>query len=425
MIRNFSADFTEPLHQRSFLLLQGPASPFFKTLAGALQQQGACVHVINFNVGDAAYRLHTGARTFRGRLTQLPEMLGGLLGAEGITDAVMFGDCRPVHRATLSVTRAAGVRNHILEEGYYRPWWFTLEREGVNRYSSLPRDPDWYLRAVAHLPEPPPVQHFRQPFAVRACHDVAYHLAGALNPWLFPAYKTHAAASAPSEYAGYLRRFARLLRERRLDGKHIEEWRLGPGPLFLFPLQLDGDTQISVHSRFSGMDEAIEEVLDSFAHHAPENARLLVKNHPLDYRWQSRRKTLASRLTAHNLKNRVSFIETGPLEPLLDAAAGVVTVNSTAGLAALGYGLPVCTLGDAIYHVRGLTHQGPLACFWQSPTPPDAALHAAFSRVVMQLTQVNGGLYSAEAIEIGVRHLLPRLGTDVSPVAEITAKMPA
>jgi capsular polysaccharide export protein len=335
----------------------------------------------------------------------------------------MFGDCRPVHRSALPVTRAAGARNHIIEEGYYRPWWFTLEREGVNHYSTLPRDPDWYLQAVNHLPEQPRVQHFRQSFAVRACHDVAYHLAGALNPLVFPTYQTHATHPAPAEYTGYIRRFARLIRDRAADSACVADWLAARGPLFVFPLQLDGDTQIGVHSRFSNMDEAISEVLASFARDAAPDARLLVKNHPLDYRWLSRRKALARRVAAFNLAGRVGFIETGPLEPLLDAAAGVVTVNSTVGLAALGRGRAVCTLGDVIYHMRGLTHQGPLARFWQNPTLPDPALHAAFSRVVMQLTQINGGLYGTEAIGIGIANLLPRLAADQAPVAELTAKL--
>ncbi len=425
MIRTLDAELAARLRERSFLLLQGPASPFFQQLSNALQQHGARVHVLNFNGGDAAYRRGTPSRLFRAPLSRLPDVVATLISAEGITDALMFGDCRPVHRAALSVTRAAGVRNHIMEEGYYRPWWFTLEREGVNRHSTLSRDPDWYLRAVTLLPEPPRAEHFPQPFVVRACHDVAYHLAGALNPLVFPAYETHAAHAAPAEYAGYIRRFGRLVRDRRSDRASMVNWLAARGPLFVFPLQLDGDTQISVHSRFSSMDEAIDEVLDSFARDAAPEARLLVKNHPLDYHWQSRRKALARRLTALNLTSRVGFIESGPLEPLLDVAAGVVTVNSTVGLAALGRGRAVCTLGDAIYHLRGLTHQGPLARFWQHPMLPDVTLHNAFSRVLMQLTQINGGLYGAQAIEIGIRNLLPRLAADQSPVAELTMKLAA
>ena len=51
---------------------------------------------------------------------------------------------------------------------------------------------------------------------------------------------------------------------------------------FLFPLQLSGDYQIRSHSPFLSMTMALEYVLTSFARHAPPDAILLVKEHPLD-----------------------------------------------------------------------------------------------------------------------------------------------
>src|SRR5258708_16260128 len=56
----------------------------------------------------------------------------------------------------------------------------------------------------------------------------------------------------------------------------------GRDPLFLFPLQVDCDYQVRVHSPFRAMHLAIEHVLASFARHAPSAARLIVKLHPLD-----------------------------------------------------------------------------------------------------------------------------------------------
>jgi capsular polysaccharide export protein len=43
---------------------------------------------------------------------------------------------------------------------------------------------------------------------------------------------------------------------------------------------------------------------------------------------------------------------------VLAPAAGVVTVNSTAGLQALREGKPVVALGRALYDMPGLTFQG-------------------------------------------------------------------
>ena len=53
-------------------------------------------------------------------------------------------------------------------------------------------------------------------------------------------------------------------------------------PFFLLPLQLGSDAQIRDHSRFDDMAGVMEFVMESFARHAPVEARLVVKNHPLD-----------------------------------------------------------------------------------------------------------------------------------------------
>src|SRR5260370_4383447 len=62
----------------------------------------------------------------------------------------------------------------------------------------------------------------------------------------------------------------------------IEDVCSSPDPLFLFPLQLDCDYQVRVHSPFRAMHLAIDHVLGSFSAHAPGAARLIVKLHPLD-----------------------------------------------------------------------------------------------------------------------------------------------
>ena len=42
-----------------------------------------------------------------------------------------------------------GVRTYVLEEGYLRPHWLTLELDGVNGYSRLNRDRDWFIEQAS------------------------------------------------------------------------------------------------------------------------------------------------------------------------------------------------------------------------------------------------------------------------------------
>ena len=196
--------------RRAFLLLQGVCSPFFARLADELQAAGHAVLKLNFNAGDALYWARRPGWHFRGTLDELGEFLETRYARHGITDQVMFGDCRPVHRCASACAARNGVRTHVFEEGYFRPYWITLESEGANGRSRLPRDPGWF-RHVARLLPPTPVEaRFAAPYRVRAFHDVAYHVAGSLNPILYPHYRTHSATTAPLEYAAYVRRLAWL-----------------------------------------------------------------------------------------------------------------------------------------------------------------------------------------------------------------------
>jgi capsular polysaccharide export protein len=71
-----------------------------------------------------------------------------------------------------------------------------------------------------------------------------------------------------------------------------------------------------------------------------------------------------------------------------------VVNNSSAALAALGFGTPVKVLGRAFFDFEGLTHQGPLSGFWTRPTPPDGDLFLRFRAEVIARTQINGNFES-------------------------------
>lgn len=402
--------------KRTFLFLQGVCTPFFARLADRLRADGHRVFKINFTVGDRAYWGLRPAWSFRGDVAELPAFLVEKYQAFGITDQILFGDRRPIHRPAVDLGDARGIRTHVFEEGYFRPYWVTLEREGVNGHSLLPRDPDWFREVGARLPDYGDGQPFNSPFWKRAVHDVAYHSAGALNPLFFNGYKTHAQYLAPLEYAGYARRFTALRYWAPRDRKRVAELLQSEEPYFVLPLQLSSDAQIRDHSRFEDMAAVIEFVMASFAHHAPANARLVIKNHPLDMGLVNHRRIIKGLATRFSLADRVTYLKSGDLESLLRQACGVVTVNSTVGSLALGLGRPTVALSDPIYNLPGLTFQGSLDDFWQNGLSPDRELFRRFRNVVIQTTQVNGGFYSSSGIALAVENSCRRLELDQSPL---------
>lgn len=394
---------------RAFLFLQGMATRFFERLGRALSERGHTVHRVNFNGGDRAFWRLPGAVDFCGRAEEWPDFLDRLIIDEAISDIILFGDCRPLHRAAIRVAESRMLRIHVVEEGYLRPDWITFEENGVNGHSSLPRDPGWYRERARSLPawrDPPSVPgSFRR----RAVEDVVYTMASMAGMWRFPHYATHRPYHQLVEYAGWLRRLALKHRAESRAAVAIENLPAGPDPLFLFPLQLDCDYQVRVHSPFRAMHLAIEHVLGSFARHARRRARLVVKLHPLDsglVDWAAITGYLA---VEFGIADRVVILDGGDLGKVLARQPAVVTVNSTVGALALACGLPVVALGKAVYDVAGLTFQGELDDFWGGPTPPDATLFDAFRRVLAARCLIPGSFFNEAGLTLAVNAAVDRL----------------
>lgn len=410
------------LMRRHFLFLQGVASPFFARLADHLHAGGDRVTRVNFCAGD---RLYWGARPafgFRGPVDGLDDYLRGLFAGNDFSDMVLFGSQRPVHRPAIRLAESAGIRVHVFEEGYLRPNWLTLERGGVNADSPLPKDPEWFLEVDASLPRYANGNTVNADIRVRAAHDLAYHAANTFNPVLFHGYRTHRPHTAAIEYAGWIRRFAKLPRHRSQDQLKIREVLGGNSPYYVLPLQLNGDTQITLNSHYAGMPQLLDTVLRSFAVDAPTDSKLVIKNHPLDTGLIDYRTLISDLQHELGITGRIVYLETGLLPDLLQNAAGVVTVNSTVGTTALAHRCPTVALGAAIYDLPGLTFQGHLQDFWVNGSPPDPGLFKAFRNTVIHTTQVNGDLYTASGIRMAVANS-DRLLAPVSPLQALLGRV--
>jgi len=387
---------------RKFLFLQGLATPYFDALGGHLRDQGAETLRVNFCPGDELYWRGPSVK-FRGGREELGSFFDSLFEKHDFTDVALFGDTRAVHQPALKVAKARGARIHVFEEGYLRPYWVTIERGGVNARSPLPRDPDWYREARRALDTAPEIIEERTHPAVRAIQDMAFHLANTAAPLLYPRYRTHRPRHPAQEYAGWCIRLPQLPIRRRSEEQELKNILTGPAPVFFFPLQLTGDSQITKHSSFNGIAEAMEAVIKSFARCAPSDARLIIKNHPLDTGLDRHGKTVGRLTRQFDVSTRVSFFETGHLPTIADRANGTIVVNSTVGLAALGHHCPVKTLAAPIYCMPGLTFQGSLDDFWREPTRPDEKLYRAFREVLLATTQVNGNFFTRAGIELAVQ----------------------
>ncbi|WP_333994488.1 capsular biosynthesis protein [Burkholderia cepacia] len=395
--------------RRSFLALQGTASPFFSRLADALRAQGESVRRVNFCGGDLAYSGAGDAWSYRDKPEMLPAWYRDIMDAEGYSDVLLFGDCRAIHRPVHEIARARGVRVHVFEEGYVRPHWITLERHGVNGRSLLPRDPARYLEARPRVEAVPPSLPTGYNLYERALHDIRYRLANTYYARHFPHYRSHRPKNGFHEYAGLAYRMMQQRVYERGAERATRELLECRHPYFLFPLQLNSDAQVVVHSPFDGVCEAISMVLHSFARYAPPKAWLVIKNHPLDTGLIAYRQFVKALSKELGVSERLRFIDAGHLPTLLDNSRGVIVVNSTVGLSALHHERPLIALGSAIYSMSGLTWQGSLDDFWTQAERPDMYLYRAFLDYVIHNTQINGDFYTRTGIDMAVAGSIVRL----------------
>ena len=182
---------------------------------------------------------------------------------------------------------------------------------------------------------------------------------------------------------------------------------------FLFPLQLDADSQVRRYSPYSGMKEAIACVLTSFARSAPADTHLIIRNHPLDNGLIDYAGFIASFAAACGISDRVHFIEGGKAHQMMDKSLGVVVLNSTIGISALRQAKPVYCVGTSIYAKPGLavtSAEMPLDAFWSHPRGPETAAIADFERVLKTHALVNGNFYTREGISTAIDGILQRLG---------------
>ncbi|HEX5455252.1 MAG TPA: capsular biosynthesis protein, partial [Stellaceae bacterium] len=417
-------DDAEP---RAFLFLQGPISPFFDRLGRALVARGHRVRRINLHLGDRLFWRLPSVQ-YRGRLENWRAFVGAYLDREGITDLVIHGDRRPYHIIAAEEARARGIAVLATDLGYVRPDWLTLEYDGLTTYSRFPRDPAAIRALAARFPEPDLEPRFHTPFALIAAFDIAYNLGLVFGRPLYPHYRYHSICHPFAEYAGWINS-----RTRRFLAGDASARATSPLPreaksYFVVPLQIATDFQLRAHSRYTDQRDAVRDIIASFAR-SGSRRRLAFFVHPLDNGLIDWPRIIARLAREYRVGDLVEGLLGGTPAEILRNAAGVITINSTVGTAALYHGVPVKALGNAIYDVDGLTCQAPLDMFWQDPPAPDPALLRDFVRALVGTTQVKGGYYERSSLACAVAGFVDRLEPRPFPLpppgaAELAARQP-
>jgi capsular polysaccharide export protein len=378
---------------RSVLLLQGPVGAFFDRLANWLMQHGAQVRRVAFQGGDVYDSQVLEPITFKQALQDWPAYFEQLLQQHTIDCVVLFGQSRKHHHAAIQLCKSQGIDVVVLEEGYFRPGYITMELGGVNGFSQTLQRYHW-----APTPETAPLtpdispRHFQKMAWQASLHYQAMWQAR----HEFAQYKHHR-NSQPSYYAHYwlrswLRKLLNLRPSYRLQRQLFAHKTRQP--YYFVPLQHDGDAQIVHHSDFANNAEFVIRVMHSFARRAPANSLLVFRQHPHVRGGPGHGELIAGLAQELGVARRVHHMIEGDTPDLAQHSAGVVLINSTVGLQALERGAPLMVMGQALYKQPQLSFTGDLDQFWTQGRPACPAHTAHFMAQIKNLTQAPASVYA-------------------------------
>ncbi|WP_373766528.1 capsule biosynthesis protein [Glaesserella sp.] len=383
----------------NILLLQGPIGPFFYDFSTWLKKEHRKqVFKLNFNGGDDHFYPNHTENTFpyREAVSHFSDYLLTFCRHHHIQAIVCFGDCRSYHQTAKRVAKQLNLSFWAFEEGYFRPEYITLEKDGVNAYSLLPRRADFFNELADDLPEVAIPQRVAKGFLPMAKQAICYYWQANRKQCDYPEYCHHKHLNVCHylklwTISGLKRSYYYLhdcyFAHQVMKGKF--------GKFFILPLQVYNDSQVQVHSDYPSVADYLEEILHSFAHHAPTEVNLIVKHHPMDRGFTDYSKIIEKMMTRFpSLRGRVFYIHDVPMPVLLRNGIGLVTLNSTSGLSALHHDMPVKVIGRANYDFDGLTDQQPLSTFWSNPQPPNPEVFNAYYRYHMSKTHINGNFYT-------------------------------
>lgn len=384
---------------KTFLFLQGPHGPFFHRLGKMLRAAGADVWRVGFNGGDRAFWFRAkGYIPYQNAAAEWPETFRKIVADKGITDIVLYGDTRPIHAQAVEVARALGLRIHVFEEGYMRPFWVTYERGGTNGHSRLMDMTIEDMRialAQSDLDVPEAPAHWGD-----MRHHVFY---GAIYHWFvlfrnggYRNFRPHRELPLFTETALYTKRLL-LMPFLWLD-RIIATFRIKHGgyPYHIALLQLEHDASFQMHSPFTRMEEFLTIVLEGFAKAAPRHHHLVFKAHPLENGRSPLRRIIKRLAATHGVSARVHYLRGGKLAQVLDHARTAVTVNSTAGQQVLHRGIPLKVFGKAVYAKPEFVSDLPIEVFFAQPERPDNRAFKDYRRFLLETSQIAGGFYSSK-----------------------------
>ncbi len=377
---------------KNILLLQGPMGTFFKRLDVAFRENGAKTFRIGLNAADAFFSHKDNYTPYKGTPQDWIKFVCDFYKKNNINQIYIFGDCRFYQSIAIQEAKKIGIEVYVFEEGYIRPDFITMQKDGVNAFGGLSDDPDFYKKLeLKEINNPHSVN--KNTFIEHIDSGLYYFIANLFSSY-YPSYVHHKEFSTLKEAFYAIRNLLRKYVYRYFERGFEKKIQLSLNKQYYFiPLQTHTDFQILEHSKYANIEEFLDEVIRSFAKFAPKDKKLLFKHHPVDRgrpRFRSKIMALASK---YSIEHRMIIVYDVHLPTILKHSISTITINSTVGLSSVYHQIPTKVMGRAVYDIDGLTAQCSLDEFWDYNKVPDTVLYKKFRYFIVENTQLNGSFY--------------------------------
>ncbi|MEO7340310.1 MAG: hypothetical protein ABI073_05490 [Luteolibacter sp.] len=382
-----------PVSKRKVLIVQGDWEAGMSRLALDLKDAGHEVGKVFFCAPDVIYKFR-GIRThlFRQPLEDFESWLRELIDRDGYDTFFLYNHYRPYNQIAWKMAAELELGCYVFELGLIRPNCVTVFSRKSVPLPTLAKDWDKLLaggQPPKPVETPPELCQVSTP-AKLVVFCTNFFLSRVTSP-LFPNFVDQREMKLWSHFKHgviHLWRFIERSRDCEFDPLFAGEMS---GTYYAVPLQVHSDTQITMCSDFTSIEQFIKRVVNSFEKHAPAETKLVFKVHPMDRGYKDYMDLITG--LDHRLGGgRIFYVDRVHLPTLLANALGVVNINSSVGISGLIHHVPVITLGTAVYNLVGLTYQGGLDSFWSHSEKPKGQRVKNFFNLLLETSQGRGTL---------------------------------
>ncbi|MGG7178116.1 hypothetical protein ACQPU1_11005 [Clostridium paraputrificum] len=277
------------------------------------------------------------------------EYLSELVKKENINKFIMWNNSFLFDRIAWFFAMKNNIKVVVLEQGFFRPFTFTVDPRGVNFENSMPREEKYYIdlsidneRLYRYLLKP-------ETFDIRD-----YELDRKSNIYK---YSTRYLYSLMDKLAVVINReedcriinysLLDLMKKYRGTAKINDESISLEKKYVFIPFQVEDDSQIILNSPNIKSMNSLVKIIDDLSKYYNEYT-FVFKEHPAS------KVNYDEVYNKYRINDRLIFLKDGNTKELIKNAEAVITVNSTVGIEALMEGKKVMTLGNAFFNISGL-----------------------------------------------------------------------